>query len=49
MSQPVGDDDVEFLPILPDEDDLQSKPSNIPDELPLLPLRNTILLSLIHI
>jgi ATP-dependent Lon protease len=42
-SQGIGDDEVEFLPILPDEDDALSKPGSIPDELPLLPLRNTIL------
>ena len=40
---PMGDDEVEFLPILPDDDDLQSKQADIPEELPLLPLRNTIL------
>lgn len=43
LSQPMSDDDVEFLPILPDEDDPQTKRSDIPEELPLLPLRNTIL------
>ena len=43
MSQPMGEDDVEFLPILTDEDDPQAKRGDIPEELPLLPLRNTIL------
>ena len=43
MSDPISDDEVEFLPILPDEDDAFSKNTVIPDELPLLPLRNTIL------
>lgn len=43
MSQPMGDDDVEFLPILPDDEDPQAKSGDIPEELPLLPLRNTIL------
>ncbi|MCW3128247.1 MAG: ATP-dependent protease La [Bacteroidetes bacterium] len=43
MSQPMGEDDVEFLPILPDDEDPQAKSGDIPKELPLLPLRNTIL------
>jgi ATP-dependent Lon protease len=43
MSQPLGEDDVEFLPILPDDEDPQAKGGEIPEELPLLPLRNTIL------
>lgn len=40
---PLGEDEVEFLPILPDDEDQQAKHTNIPEELPLLPLRNTIL------
>jgi ATP-dependent Lon protease len=43
MSSSLTDDEVDFLPILPDEEGDQSKGSDIPDELPLLPLRNTIL------
>lgn len=43
LSGPLGEDDVEFLPILPDDEDPQAKGGEIPEELPLLPLRNTIL------
>ena len=42
-TQPLSDDEVDFLPILPDEEDSNTKQSDIPDQLPLLPLRNTIL------
>jgi len=41
--QPVSDEDVEFLPILPEEEGADGKKIDIPDVLPLLPLRNTIL------
>lgn len=41
--QPMGDDEAEFLPILPDEDDGLQPKSPIPEVLPLLPLRNTVL------
>ena len=42
--QPGGsDDEVDFLPILPEEDSADSKKIDIPQVLPLLPLRNTIL------
>jgi ATP-dependent Lon protease len=43
LSQPVSDEDVEFLPILPEEEGADGKKLEIPDILPLLPLRNTIL------
>lgn len=43
LSQPVNDEDVEFLPILPDEEGADGKKLDIPDILPILPLRNTIL------
>lgn len=43
LSQPVSDEDMEFLPILPEEDGADGKKLEIPDILPILPLRNTIL------
>ncbi len=43
LPQPVSDDEVEFLPILPDEEGADGKKLEVPDVLPLLPLRNTIL------
>ncbi|HEY0261825.1 MAG TPA: LON peptidase substrate-binding domain-containing protein, partial [Chitinophagales bacterium] len=43
LLQSVGDDDADFLPILPDEDDAAQQKSPIPEVLPLLPLRNTVL------
>lgn len=43
MLQPMGDDEAEFLPILPDEDDGIQQKSPVPEVLPLLPLRNTVL------
>ncbi len=43
LQQPVTDDDVDFLPILPEEDIADGKRIDIPDVLPILPLRNTIL------
>ncbi len=43
LQQPVSDDDVEFLPILPDEEGADGKKLDIPNILPILPLRNTIL------
>lgn len=42
-SQPMSDEEVEFLPILPDEDSNDGKRIDIPNILPILPLRNTIL------
>jgi ATP-dependent Lon protease len=43
MNEPLTDDEVEFLPILPEEDGQDGKKLAIPDVLPLLPLRNTVL------
>jgi ATP-dependent Lon protease len=38
------DDDMEFMPIIPlNEDDANADEQDIPSELPLLPLRNTVL------
>ncbi len=42
-ARPVQDDEMDFLPILPDDDEANTKKTDIPEELPLLPLRNTIL------
>lgn len=43
IQQPISDEEMEFLPILPDEEGADGKKIDIPDILPLLPLRNTIL------
>lgn len=43
LHNPVTDEDVEFLPILPEEEGADGKKIDIPDVLPILPLRNTIL------
>ncbi|MES2620779.1 MAG: endopeptidase La, partial [Bacteroidota bacterium] len=43
LQAPITDDDVEFLPILPDEEGADGKKLDIPGILPILPLRNTIL------
>lgn len=43
LQNPVSDEEVEFLPILPDEDGADGKKLDIPDTLAILPLRNTIL------
>ncbi|MBP6730852.1 MAG: LON peptidase substrate-binding domain-containing protein, partial [Chitinophagales bacterium] len=43
LQQPVNDEDVDFLPILPEEDMADGKKLDIPAVLPILPLRNTIL------
>lgn len=43
LQQPVSDEEVEFLPILPEEEGADGKKLEIPDVLPILPLRNTIL------
>lgn len=37
------DDETEFIPLLSTEDEEQMSNENVPDELPLLPLRNTVL------
>lgn len=39
----IADDEAEFLPILPDEDDGTQQKQPIPEVLPILPLRNTVL------
>ncbi len=39
-----GEDEMEFMPIIPlSEDDANADTSDIPNELPILPLRNTVL------
>ncbi|MBL0310748.1 MAG: endopeptidase La [Bacteroidetes bacterium] len=43
FQQPISDDDFDMLPLLPEEDGVDGKDLKIPTELPLLPLRNTIL------
>lgn len=43
FAKPVSDDDADFLPILLDEDDSNRDKTAIPNTLPLLPLRNTVL------
>ena len=37
------DEDIEFLPLIPIEENTSSEDDIIPDELPLLPLRNSVL------
>lgn len=43
LSQPISDEEVEFLPILPEEEGADGKKLDVPEVLPILPLRNTIL------
>lgn len=43
LPQAGSDEELDFLPILPDEDNNDSKKLDIPNVLPVLPLRNTIL------
>lgn len=43
LQHPISDDEVDFLPILPDEETADGKKIVIPTTLPILPLRNTIL------
>lgn len=43
LQHPISDDDVDFLPILLDEETADGKKIAIPNVLPILPLRNTIL------
>ena len=43
VNEPLSDEEVEFLPILPEEDATDGKKLAVPDVLPLLPLRNTVL------
>lgn len=42
LLSPNGDEEGDFLPIIPDDND-PAKTSDIPLEMPLLPLRNTVL------
>src|SRR6266571_4838055 len=37
------DEDTEFIPLLSSEDEDQMNSENVPDELSILPLRNTVL------
>jgi len=37
------EDDMDFLPILPEDEQSESKPVELPAELPVIPLRNTVL------
>src|ERR1700759_710671 len=43
LSDQLTDEEVEFLPILPEEDSGEGNKLAVPDVLPILPLRNTIL------
>lgn len=43
LMEDVADDSTEFLPIIADEKILLNEKINIPDILPLLPIRNTVL------
>ncbi|MFN8321188.1 MAG: endopeptidase La [Chitinophagales bacterium] len=43
IGQSGSDDELDFLPILPEEDGADGKKLDIPGVLPILPLRNTIL------
>ncbi len=43
LQTPVNDDEMDFLPILPEEEGADGKKLDIPNALPILPLRNTIL------
>ena len=38
-----GNDDADFIPLISDEDENSLERSNVPDLLPILPLRNTVL------
>jgi ATP-dependent Lon protease len=39
----IIDDDAEFIPLMTSEDEEQMNMEHIPEELPILPLRNTVL------
>lgn len=39
----MGEDSADFLPILGDEKEMLNDNTQIPDTLPILPLRNTVL------
>lgn len=40
---PAIDDDSDFIPLLSSEDEDSMQAEKLPDELPILPLRNTVL------
>ncbi len=41
--QQIIDEDTEFIPLMTDDDEDRMNKSDVPDELPILPLRNTVL------
>jgi len=43
MFNPVTDEDVDFIPLLSSEDEESINSENLPQTLPILPLRNTVL------
>ena len=43
LLQNMGEDSADFLPIMGDEKELLNDNMQIPDTLPILPLRNTVL------
>ena len=43
LLQNMGEDSADFLPIMRDEKELLNDNMQIPDTLPILPLRNTVL------
>ncbi len=43
LPQHTTDEELDFLPILPEEDTTDGKKIEVPDVIPMLPLRNTIL------
>ncbi len=43
QSTELSDSDSEFIPLLPQEEDFAMEEKDIPEELPILPLRNTVL------
>jgi ATP-dependent Lon protease len=43
LQQEEYDEDAEFIPIISDEEEDENQKVNIPDVLPVLPLRNTVL------
>ena len=42
LLQNMGEDSADFLPIMGDEKELLNDNMQIPDTLPILPLRNTV-------
>jgi ATP-dependent Lon protease len=43
LSDSIMDEDTEFIPLLSSEDEDQMNSEKVPDELSILPLRNTVL------